>query len=263
MSKMQVKYSPVIFSSILVLLAFGQVLLSPEQSPPSGTEEFRELHKSKLQAGQEIVFELNQRPGDRYVLMLETDGLSDVYIISGKYTLSTDPPPSATSFYALKKLTYAIPSQTGGTYYVLIRQREGGEVRLSVKEGTIDDATRALRAGGEITRNSFVAVFPPDSVFTFPIYQFIPGTRLHLETDGGATVALVDSAGYYAFSKGSKQLEDLCKASNCLQGAGSLALESEDYIDLYLIVENKDSPTTISLQVIATPKMLFYVGTCS
>ncbi|MEM2095720.1 MAG: hypothetical protein QXR20_03775 [Candidatus Caldarchaeum sp.] len=255
------RYVPVIFSSTLLALALAQVILAP--GPAARLDGFADW----LEAGEERVVELVLKPGDRYVVWLETSGLSDLYVMAGReaetYKASGLTPQSATAFNSLKKLTYAIPSQTGGLYLVLVKQLEAGDVKLGVEAGTVDDTTKALRSGREVLRNSFEAVVSPQSGFALPVYQFIPGTRLHLTAEGDGAVAVVESSDFLAYSRGRKQLSDLCKASNCIRGGGSLTMESEDFVDVYLVVEGGQSAGRLVVQVVATEKMLFYVGTCS
>ncbi|MEM1943163.1 MAG: hypothetical protein QXO30_04530 [Candidatus Caldarchaeum sp.] len=255
------RYVPVLFSSTLLALALAQVVLGP------GSEAGLEGFAAWMEAGEERVVELVLKPGDRYVVGLETSGLSDLYIMAGReaeaYKASGSTPKSATAFNSLKKLTYAIPSQTGGLYLVLVKQREAGEVKLRVEAGTVDDATKALRSGREVVRNSFEAVVSPHSGFAMPVYQFIPGTKLHLTAEGDGAVAVVESSDFLAYSRARKQLSDLCKASNCIRGSGSLTIESDNFDDVYLVVEGGQSAGRLSMQVVATEKMLFYVGTCS
>lgn len=257
----RLNYIPILFSSALLALAFMQVILAPASKSNFTVSKFT-LAQDEMK-----IVELSLKPGDRYIIGLETTGLSDLYVLGGRdaETFKKDGsiPSTATGFHFLKTLTYALPSQTGGTYLILVKQREAGEVTLRIEPGLIDDATRKLRSGKEVLRNSFESVLPKDARLTLPVYQFIPGTKLHLNVEGDAMVALLDMDGFYAYSKGRKQLSDLCKTSNCLKGSGSLSLDSEDFVDLYLVAEDSRSPTKLSMQVIATEKMLFYVGTCS
>ncbi|MCS7129135.1 MAG: hypothetical protein RMH74_04675 [Candidatus Caldarchaeum sp.] len=253
------KISPLLFGLIPLVFALLQVYYNPVQLDTA-------VYQKVLKQGDLYVVDLTFKPGDRYVVEFKTTGLSSLYVIEAKhYQLFLErgePPSSAISFNMVAELNLALPSNAGGEYKLVVRQLRDGDVKLHVKPGTVDEAVGRLRRGEDVLRNSLEAEFPAGGVHVIPIYQFVMGTYVEINVLGAEKTLVATLAEYLAYQRGSKNLEALCVGSRCIQGSGTLKLVSEDYGDVYLLVQTSGSPANVKMKVVATPEMLLYVGTC-
>lgn len=253
------RVSPLFFGIIPLLLAIVQVYYNV-----GGLDII--AYQTSLKPGEIYTVDLTLKPGDRYFIQFETSGLSDVFVLEAEqYKNFKDGgkiPSSATTFQMLKKLGLAMPSNTGGDYKLVIKQLREGTVKINVKPGTVDEAVRKMRGGENVLRNSLEAELISEGVLVIPVYQFVKGTFLELDVTGSEKTLVLDSSEYIAFKRGAKSLEMLCVDDRCVRGAGSLRILSEEFGDVYIVVEVRQTPVSLRTSVIATPDMLLYTGTC-
>ncbi|MEN3048544.1 MAG: hypothetical protein ABDH63_07185 [Candidatus Caldarchaeales archaeon] len=253
------RISPAIFGAIPLILAIVQLTANV------GTPDAM-FHQMSLKAGEVHVIDLRLNPGDRYVIEAQTDSLINVYIMESRfyrqYKETGKPPASALVFAMVRSLTVALPSNEGGEYKLVIEQIRDGNVKVTVRPGLIEEAVSRMRKGENVVRNAMEAELPTGTTHVIPIYQFVKGTLLEMEVQGADTATVLSFTEYLAYSRGQKGLESLCYPGRCIKGSGSLTLSSEEFGDVYVLVQVAKGTASLRMKVIATPDMLLYAGTC-
>ena len=251
-----------------VALAFAVITAAPIEYARSVAASTRAAASPS-----DIVQKRTIAPGERTILTVRTSGVVEVVIFehTGEPDLlqtfrSGQVPRTAKVFTNIKKLAYPLASEAGADFYVRVRPLTVGETTVYYESGTIAQAMARLRSGNDLVRNRGT-VWVRDGLHQMPVYQLVPGTMIRVEILAGrGTVALLKTQDYLAVRDGRTTLVSRCVAGSCVRsetGGTALALPLDDYDDRYLMAVPEGASLEFSYQVIATPKVLNYITTCT
>lgn len=248
------------FPLLLVALALLYYVDRAGPLPLQGSSaEWGGLIDRFVEGGAVEVAKLELKAGDRYLLSVEADGLVDIYVLDRRDYERMLGGFRVWGFANVSRAVVAVPSLMGGTYYVVVRGVEPGHVRVAVKKGNVDDATRALRSGGEVLRSNITAKF--GGIYVSKVALFSPGTRLEASASGRIAVLWSDEYRRAESLGVERVVKEVCASQPARCGEGRLIYLNEDFFDdAYIVVVGRGE---VTYATVATPLLLVKVGACS